>query len=229
MIRATIIALIILALGFILLAWFFIRLYRRLKFRPDDKSSTRPPGGVSYFGIILAIFMLIISWILLSMTNQLKSFRPFTPTTGVGQTTVIYEGDPVKTLKIEFVYSDAGYKTVPTSFYLSGNSWYVKGQYIKLPEFLTYVFQRQSYYRVTDFYSDFVGHKPPGVVVPLLAHQAIGGDSEDLIKFVSFISFVKNQFQICEFESAPIKTADRISTYEIALGDSCSVTINRIQ
>jgi hypothetical protein len=229
MIRATIIALIILALGVILLAWFLVRIYRRLVFQPDDKLRRRPPGGVSYFGIAIAILMLLISWLMLSLTNQLKSFRPFTPATGIGRITAKYENDPVKTLNIEFVYIDAAGKTAPTTFYLSGNSWYIKGQYVILPKFLKHIFQWQSYCRITDFYADFAGHKPPGVNVPLLAHQVIGGESEDLIKFVRFAPFIKDQIKICEFTSVPVKTTDRLENFEIILSDSCSVTLNRIE
>jgi len=229
MIRATIIALIILALGVTLLAWFLVRIYRRLIFRPDGKPGRKPPGGVSYLGIAVAILMLSMSWILLGLTNQLKSFRSFTPSTAIGQVTAKFENDPVKTLNIEFIYSDTGSKTAPTSFYLSGNSWHIRGQYVILPKFLTYVFQWQSYCRITDFYADFVGHKPLGVDVPLLAHQVIGGDSGDLIKFVSFMPFIKDQFKVCEFVSDPVKTTDRSENYEIILSDSCSVTLSRIE
>jgi len=231
MTRATIIAVILLALGFLLLAWFFTRLIRRLKFKPDPISESRKkiPAGVSYIAIIIAIFMLILSWILFKTTNQLKSFKPFMPSTSIAQTNVAYEGDPVKTLKMELVLTGAETGTVPTTFYLTGNSWYLRGQHVKLPQFLTYIYKWQSFYRITDFYGDFIGHKPPGVTSTLLAHQAIGSGSENLIEFMNYVPFVKSGFKICEFQSTPVKTTDRIASYDIVLGDSCSVTLNRIR
>jgi len=229
MTRAVIIAAILLALGSILLACFFIRLIRRLKFKPDSESGKKIPTGVSYAAIVIAVFMLILSWILFKTTNQLKSFRPFTPSTSIAQTKANYEGDPVKTLKMELVFTGVESKTVPTTFYLSGNSWYLKGQYIKLPRFLTYIYQRQTYYRVTDFYGDFLGHKPPGVDAPLLAHQTIGGDSEELIEFMNFMPFIKSGVEVCEFKSRPVKITDRTAIFDIVLGDSCQVNLNRIR
>jgi heme/copper-type cytochrome/quinol oxidase subunit 2 len=227
MTKALIIALVLLILGVGLLALFFVRLVRRLKFKSDGESKKKIPGGVSYIAIVVAIFMLIVSWALLKTTNHLKSFRPYKPSTGICRTTIAYEGDPVKTLKMELVLTGIESQTVPTTFYLSGNSWYLRGQYVKLPAFLAYIYQWQSYYKVTDFYSDFAGHKPPGVNEALLAHQEIGGGSAGLMDFLNAIPFIKNKIEACEFETKPIKVIDRIAVFEAILGDSCQIILNR--
>ena len=223
MTRASLIALLLLVVGIFLLGWFLVRIIRRLTFTPIVGKPRRPPGGVSYLAIFLAIVLLLCSWVLFWVGHQLKSFKPFNPPGLIGRIEIVNEKDAIKSLKVKYYASlDTGFSK-PTSFYLSGNAWGIKGQYVKIPGALGPIFRSKCFYKVTDFYGEFIGHKPPGINSPLLGHQIIEGGWVDFYEYISIVPLVKDYFQVQEFEQPPQRIIDRVS-YDVALTDSGAVS-----
>ncbi|MCP4583885.1 MAG: hypothetical protein GY839_19920 [candidate division Zixibacteria bacterium] len=228
MARPTIIALLLLVLGFLLLAWFLFLLIKRISFHPEAESRRKTPASVGYWGITISVIMLALSWLLFWTGGQLKSYKPFNPSSSIGTVEVWYEGDPVKTLKVEFYSNGADSLAAPTLFYLSGNSFYLKGQSIKIPDLLTYIFKWQYYYKITDFYGAFAGHKPPGVDAPLLAHQTIGSGSIKIHSLPGSIPLLGKSIETCNFESKVAKIS-RHNKFDLILSDSCNVVLKAIK
>jgi hypothetical protein len=155
--RATIIATILLVVGTIFLAWFLVRIFRRLTYKEVEGSSR---GTVTFIAILVSVVLLACSWFLFWMGHQLKTFRAFTPPGTIGQLEVWKESDNVKSLRLEY-YSREGEKlSKPTKFYLTGNAWRLGGQYVRIPGPLKYIFESQHFYKVTDFYGEYVGFRP---------------------------------------------------------------------
>ena len=228
MTNALIIAVLLLVIGFILLGWFLVRIVRRLTFKPVEGKPRTPPPSVGYPAIVIAVILLVCSYLLFWLSHQLRSFHPFAPPSSVARIEVYNQGDPVKSIKVDFYTMDDDGESEVTSFYLSGNSWKVNGQFVKIPKALAYIFNAQNYFKVTDFYGDYMGFKPPGADVPLLGHQTIAGGPVDLFQYIGLFSFLKNSFQTCEFETAPMRIGRR-NTYEVVLTDSCEAKLDKIK
>jgi hypothetical protein len=228
MTRASLIAVLLLIIGVILLGWFLIRIIRRLTFQPIAGKPRRPPGGVSYFAIFVAVVLLTCSWVLFWVGHQLKTFKPFSPPGMIGKLELVNEKDPIKSLYVKYYSALDDSLSKPTSFYLSGNAWGMRGQYVKIPGFLKPVFLGQHFYKVTDFYGDFIGHRPPGIESPLLAHQTIEGGWVDFYEYISIFPFIKDNFQVRPF-SHPAQKLQDWERYEIALTDSGEVSLIEAQ
>jgi len=222
--KAIFIAAILLAIGLLLLTWFLLRLLRRLTFRFHEGKPKYLPPGVAYWAIITAMIILILSWSLFWTGTKLLGFKQFTPATNIGYIAAWNQGDPVKTIKFDFYPTGDSLVGTATSFYLSGNTWYVRGQQVSLSGFLTTIFGAEDYYKVTDFYGDFTGHKPPGINSPLLSHQPIEGGTVDFQEHLSLVGLFRGNFKVGEFESNPIKLEGR-RNYNLILDDSLGLRI----
>lgn len=228
MMNALFFAVILLVIGLILLGWFLVRIIRRLTFVPIQGKTKKPPAGVSYLSIILAIILLACSWMLFWLGHELKSFHPFTPPGGIARIEVSNEGDPVKSIKVNFYTIDDEGQSKPTSFYLSGNSWKAKGQHVKISRQLAYIFNSEDFFKVTDFYGDYVGFKPPGSHAPLLGHETIAGGQTDIFEYVNLFSFLRRSFKVCEFETDAIVIGEH-EIYNLMLADSCSISLDKVR
>ena len=224
MIQVLLIAGLLLILGVLLLILFLIRLVRRLTFHVQEGKPFRPPPSVSYWAIFLAMIVLVISWVFFWSANQLKSFEPYKPSAAAGVLEVSRKGDSVKSMKFDYYHDQVENLKTATSFYLSGNTWRIKVQFVKFSGVLSHVFGWSYYYKVSDFYSDYSGHKPPGIKSPMLSHEEIEGGSVDLDSYVSFFGFLENAVEVNEFESEFVKIS-RHAKYWLVLTDSNEVRL----
>ena len=222
MTRASLVALIFLVIGLLLLWIFLIRLIRRLTYKPIEGKPSATPPSVSYWSIALAVFLLSFSWMFFWMGHQLKSFKVFNPPGIIAQVELVNEHDPIKTLQVTFysVLDDSLSK--PTNFYLTGDSWKLEGRSVKIPTFLEPIFRGEHFYKVTDFYGAYKGHKPPGFDSALLEHQTIEGGMVDMFEYLGFFPFIRDIFVQCDFSTDYNKLRNR-GNYDIALTDSCMV------
>jgi len=193
--RIIIIASALLVLGCTLLILFLVRLIKRLSFHPQEGKTVKPPATVSFLAIFGAMILLIFSWIMFWSAGQLQHFKPYTPSNNICMIEVQQTGDPVKAMKFLFYPLCGDSLDTPTEFYLSGNTWYLKGQYIKTSGYLTRLLDWPYAYKVTDFHGDYKGRKPPGIDVPILNHQLIEGGEVDFGEYISAISFLKNAIE----------------------------------
>ncbi len=231
MARAISIAVLLLGLGLLMLIWFLARLVRRLTFRSDKQQERRAPGGVTYWAILIAIFVLFISWTLFWTAHQLIGFKPFMPSTSIGRLEVRNMGDPIKSMKFDFYPASLtgnDSHSTPTTFYLSGNTWRLEGQYVKISGIFTYVFGWQFFYKVTDFHGDYVGHKPPGIDAPMLSHRSIEGGPADLSMVLGILSLFKDSFEFGEFAGETFSIKQR-RLYNLILSDSGTLAIESIE
>jgi len=224
MTRAELIALCFLIAGLFLLSFYLVKIVRRLTYRPVEGKPRRLPSGVSYFAIFAAVLMLIFSWVLFWLGHQLNTFKPFNPPGVVGFVEASKENDLIKSIKIAYYSTVDSVVSIPTNFYLSGNAWKLEGQYLELPKYLEPIFQTRHFYKITDFYSGYIGFKPPGADHPLLAHQTIEGGKIDVFDYFRLIPLTKTMIRDCSFTHEYISVAEA-NKYNIALNDSCSVTI----
>lgn len=181
-----------------------------------------PPAGVGFWAIIAAVIILIISWSLFWTGSKLLGFRQFTPATSIGFISAWKQGDPVKTIKFDFYPTGDSLAGPATSFYLSGDTWYLRGQHVSISGPMAPIFGASNYYKVTDFYGDFTGHKPPGVTSPLLSHQPIEGGPVDFQDYLSLVSLFKSYFKVGDFESKAITLEGR-RKYNLILSDSLTL------
>ena len=213
-----------LIIGLAMLWLFLVRLIRGLTYKPDEDKKAGPPASVSFLTIILAVILLGVSWVLYWTGHQLRSFKPVNFPGAIGRVEAVNEHDPLKTLKVDFYSFSGDSLSKPTNFYLTGNSYRLSGQFIRLPGFLKHVFGSRYYCKITDFWGEYIGHKPPGFESTLFDHQQIGGGQVEVFEYISLFPFVKKLLYLCEFESEPLKVDER-GTFELALSDTCQVSI----
>ncbi|MCD6161266.1 MAG: hypothetical protein J7K40_02495 [candidate division Zixibacteria bacterium] len=224
MIKAILIAVLLLGIGVILLILFLLRLIRRLSFNASEGKAKTIPGSVSYWAIFLATILFIISWLFFWSANQLKSFHSYEPSNVIGYIEVKQKGDLVKSMEINYYPFQEGVLSTPTTFYLSGNSWKIQGQYINLSNYLTLIFNGPDYCKISEFLSDYKGHKPPGADAPILNTQHIKGGAVDLESFSGIFGLAKGVSKVGEFESEFIMLK-RFGKYWIVLSDSGIVSL----
>jgi hypothetical protein len=212
-----------LVVGLVLLWIFLIRLIRGLTHKAKEGKKSRAPAGVSFVAIVLAVVLLGFSWVLFWMGHQLRTFKPVALPGVIGRIDVVHENDPMKTLRVNFYSVSQDSLSKPTNFYLTGNSYRVSGQFVRLPAFLSSVFEGRNFCKVTDFQGQYIGHKPPGFESALFEHQQIGGGRVDVLENISLLPLVRKLFNVCEFESEPQKIKDR-GVYDLVLSDDCKVS-----
>jgi hypothetical protein len=224
--RIIIIALALFVVGCFLLVIFLIRLIKRLYFKPKEGKSSQPPATVSFLAIIAAVVILILSWVMFWSACQLQHFKPYTPSSNICMIEIRQTDDPVKAISFLVYPLNNNSHDTPTEFYLSGDTWYLKGQYIKSSGFIRRLIGWPYIYKMTDFYGDYTGLKPPGINVPILNHQVIEGGAVDIGEYVSAISFLKNAIEVGEFQSQALTAKEHIS-YWLALSDSNTVKLEK--
>ena len=222
MIKPILIAALFLIVGAILLVLFLVRLIRRLSFKASEGKAKDVPCSVSYWAIFLATFLILISWILFWGSSQLKSFHLYNPSNVIGYIEVKKKGDTVKSMEINYYPFQEDSLSTPTTFYMSGNSWKIKGQYINLSYFLTPIFGGSDYCKVSDFLSDYKGFKPPGANAPILTIQQIKGGAVDINSFSNIFGLINGVDNSGEFESEYIKI-QRLGKYWLVLSDSGTI------
>jgi len=196
-------AAILLGLGLLALLFFLIMLARRISYYGQTRRITRPPRGVSYIAIIIAIVLLVFSWIFFRAADRLKSFRPFRPMAKVCMIDITETPDPVKSLRV-IIYTLHGdsLKSSP-EIYLSGDSWSIKGQYVKFGGFLRGLFPSPSAYKINDLYGKFILEEKSKGEVPILGHQEFEGGEVDLGNYINSLGFLKRSVAFGEFEIGP--------------------------
>jgi len=222
-----VIAAILAAVGAILLLWFLYRLMGRLRSRaevaPEGKKPKKIPRAVSYWAILAAVICLTLSWSLFCTASLFNGFRPFGPPGRVGQVDVRNTGDNVKSMMLEYCPLGDSSSQPTSSFYLSGNSWRVKGQVVKFGGVLATVFGQPHLYKVSGFEGDYIGHKPPGVTAAILTWQEIEGGELEAEEYLATFKFLDKLLQVGRFES-DFATADNAS-YWMILSDSGRVRL----
>jgi hypothetical protein len=201
MARALLFAVIMLGAGTLLLLWFLVRLVRKMTHDTKKGEHGRRLGGVSYGSIFAALILISLSWLFFWSVNLLKSFRPCESPAVICYIEVKPGPDNVKSIELDYYTDTEGYQTSAANFYLSGDAWKVKGQYIRFTGIMKAIFGVSEYYKVTDVYSDYRGHKPPGIDAAILTHQSLDGGAVDLDGFSSLMETIHGPVEIGKFET----------------------------
>jgi hypothetical protein len=224
MVQVLLIAGIVLLIGVLLLILFLVRLVRRLTFNDQEGKPHEPPPGVSYWAIFVAVIFLFSAWALFWTASLLKSFKAYQPNSVAGIIEIQRQADPVKSMKFDYYPAPAESLASPATFYLSGNTWYLKGQFIEFSGLFAKIIGWSHFYKISDFFSDYKGHKPPGVSSAMLSHEPISGGYVDLDTYFNFFNFLKSAIRIEDFQSED-HDSERFSKYWLVLSDSSRIML----
>jgi len=174
---------VLLVLGIALLIFLLIRVFKRFRFREKADSKTGPPGGANIYLIIAIIIFIIIGQSFLWLSSQLKFFRPLGEDGRFATLYVTRTGDPIKSLEMSYIPAVRDSSAMENLFYLSGDSWRLRGELLKFKFLVKYLGLPDSCYKTVEFNSEFQGRLPRDARGALLHSELIEGGESDVFRF----------------------------------------------
>ena len=218
---------ILLGLGLFLLLVFLILLVRRISYYSRDHKFGSAPRGASFVAIFFVIILLAASWVFFRAASDFRGFRPFKPLTKVCLIDVAKTADPVKSLRVILYTLEGDSLKENPEFFLSGNSWGLGGQYIRLTGYIQNLFPDSLAYKLNDFYGDYIGQADIEPDQVILVHQALDGGAVDLGDYSRTINFLKSSIRTEKFETQTIEAGEH-NRYWLALSDSGAVSLEMV-
>jgi hypothetical protein len=215
---------ILLGLGLSMLLVFLIMLARRISYYSQSHKLKRAPRGVSYLAIILAAILLVFAWTFFHFSADLKGFKPYNPETRVCLIDIARTSDPIKSLRFIIYSVKADSLKENPEFYVSGDSWYLKGQLLNVSGYIAKAFPATHAFKLNDIYGEFIGETNASADQTIFAHRVIGDGPADLTQYVKVIRFIRGSFQTSDFVTPPV-LAGLHDRYWLAISDSGLVSL----
>jgi hypothetical protein len=174
---------VLFALGIILLGYLLRRIYNRIRYRDTGDPKSRPPRGLNIYIVTAAVLLIVIAQVFFWVSSQVRFFRPFGAGGMFGSLVITRTGDPVKSLEMRFTPSFGDSAGVENRFYLSGDSWRMRGEMLQF-KFLNHFLELpDSCYKLVEFNSDFLGRLPKDAHGALLSRETIEGGESGAYRF----------------------------------------------
>ena len=170
-------------LGLIILGFQLNSVYKRIRFKDTGDPKSKPPGGFSVCFVILAIVFIITAQALLWLSSQVRYFRPIAEDGLFAQLFVARTGDSVKSLEMRYTPIIGDSSGVENLFYLSGDSWRLRGEILRFKFATDFLGLPDSCYKTVEFNSKFAGRLPPDAKGALLHTETIEGGQTDAFRF----------------------------------------------
>jgi len=169
---------VLFVLGLILLGFQLNSVFKRIRFRDTGDPKSKPPRGVNIYFVIAAVVLIVIAQTFFWLSTELKFFRPFGEEGKFASLFVTRTGDPVKSLEMLYIPVIGDSSGVENLFYLSGDSWRLRGEILKFKFLADFLGLPDSCYKTVEFNSKFQGRLPSGTRGALLHTEIIeGGES----------------------------------------------------
>lgn len=169
-------------LGFLLLAYQLNRVYKRIRYRDTGDPQSQPPRGVKSYLIILAVIFIVVAQMFFLLSSQTTSFRPIGKDGFFARLKVNRTGDPIKTLEMKYIPAVGDSLGVENMFYLSGDSWRLKGEIINFKFANGFLGLPEKCYKTVEFNGRFLGRLPPRTKGALLHTETLEGGESGVFK-----------------------------------------------
>lgn len=174
---------VLFVLGIILLAFLLRRIYNRIRYRDTGDSKSGPPKGINVYVVIAAILFIVIGQVFFWLSSQVRFFRPFGADGLFGSIVITKTGDPIKSLEVRYTPSFGDSTAVENRFYLSGDSWRMRGEMLRF-KFLNHLLELpDSCYKLVEFNGEFQGRMPREAHGALLNTELIEGGESKAYRF----------------------------------------------
>jgi hypothetical protein len=170
-------------LGIALLVYLLIRIFKRFRYRDTGDPQSGPPGGANVYLIIAIIIFISIGQSFLWLSSQLKYFRPFGEDGKFATLHITRTGDGIKSLEMMYIPAVGDSSAMENLFYLSGDSWKLRGEVLKFKFLAGYLGLPDSCYKTVEFNSKFQGRLPPDIRGALLNTEIIEGGESGAFRF----------------------------------------------
>ena len=174
---------VLFVLGIALLVFLLIRIFKRFRFRDTGDPKLRPPRGMNIYLFILIIIFISIGQSFFWLSSQVKYFRPFGENGMFASLFVTRTGDPIKSLEMLYIPAVGDSSAMENLFYLSGDSWRLKGEILKFKFLADFLGLPDSCYKTVEFRSEFKGRMPPDTRGALLNTEIIEGGESGAFRF----------------------------------------------
>jgi hypothetical protein len=174
---------VLFVLGIALLAYQLIRVFKRIRFRDTGDPQVKPPGGVNIYLFILVVVFIVIAQSFFWLSSQVKNFRPFGKDGKFATLYVTRTGDPIKSLEMLYIPAIGDSSGVENLFYLSGDSWRLKGEILKFKFLAEFLGLPDSCYKTVEFNGEFKGRLPRDTKGALLHTEIIEGGESGAFRF----------------------------------------------
>jgi hypothetical protein len=226
--KTLLIGTILLAVGLLLLLLFLIMLVRRITYYSRSHKMKRPPLGVSYIAIFLAALLLVLSWGFFAFSNNLKQFLPYAPGQKAALIDITRTGDPIKTLRIIIYWVRGDSLKENPEFFLSGDTWYLKGRLIEVSGYIGKMFPAQWGIALDEMHGDFTEGESVNPDKTIFSHHVFEEGATDLAPYVKFIGLIGGSFKANEFATPPILSRAH-ERYWLTISDSGAVSLDIVQ
>lgn len=165
-------------LGIALLVYLLIRVFKRFRFKDTGDPQAWPPRGINIYLVIAIVVFIVLGRCFFWLSSQVKYFRPFGEDGRFASLFVTRTGDPIKSLEMLYIPAVGDSSAMENLFYLSGDSWKLKGEILKFKFLNKYLGLPDSCYKTVEFNSEFQGRLPRDTRGALLHNEIIeGGES----------------------------------------------------
>lgn len=204
-------------LGIALLVYLLIRVFKRFRYRDTgDPQSGAPPGGANVYLIIAIIIFIGIGQSFLWLSSQVKYSRPFGEEGKFATLHITRTGDPIKSLEMIYIPVIGDTVAMENLFYLSGDSWKLRGEVLKFKFLAEFLGLPDSCYKTVEFNSEFQGRLPPDTRGALLNTEIIEGGESGAVRFFRDNSLFK-WFAETDSFSTDFERADKSVAYYLHL------------
>jgi len=204
---------VLFVLGIALLIFLLIRVVKRFRFREKGESKIGPPGGANIYLIIVIIIIIAIGQSFLWLSSQLKFFRPLGEDGRFATLYVTRTGDPIKSLEMLYVPAVGDSSAMENLFYLSGDSWRLRGELLKFKFLVEYLGLADSCYKTVEFNGEFQGRLPRDARGALLNSELIEGGESDIFRFFRDTSLFKWFAEVDSFSTDFQRIDDSVAYY----------------
>ncbi len=165
-------------LGFLLLAFQLNRIFKRIRYRDTGDPQSKAPKSAKPYLIFVAAIFIIIAQSFFWLSSQTTTFRPLGEDGFFARLKVIKTGDPIKTLEMKYIPAVGDSLGTENMFYLSGDSWRLKGEIINFKFANDFLGLPEKFYKTVEFNGRFLGRVPPKTKGALLHTEILeGGES----------------------------------------------------
>lgn len=170
-------------LGLILLGFQLTSVFKRIRYRDTGDPQSKPPRGINVYLIVLAVLFIIIAQAFFWLSSEIKFFRPFGEDGLFAYLYITRTGDPVKSLEMRYTPAIGDSSGLENLFYLSGDSWRLKGEMLKFKFLADFLGLPDSCYKTVEFNGEFKGRLPPDTRGALLNTEIIEGGASGASRF----------------------------------------------
>ena len=170
-------------LGLILLGFQLTGVFKRIRYRDTGDPKSKPPRGINVYFVTLAILFILIAQAFFRLSSEIKFFRPFAEDVLFASLYVARTGDSIKSLEMRYTPVIGDSSGVENLFYLSGDSWRLKGEILKFKFLAEYLGLPDSCYKTVEFNGKFVGRLPPDTRGAMLHTEIIEGGQSGAFRF----------------------------------------------